>query len=139
MSFCSDNYANDPTIIDDTDLFRRIPPWHVYYDKNLSRWRPSSAAFEDDADGDPMSAYLSSVLANEKRDPSTVLAGHEGYSLASITAGLARTNSQTVHPCPEPDENSHSAVCGDKGKNKKSAPKRQFASNAAWFVLKPPA
>ena len=139
MSFCSDNYPDDPNIADSTSLLRRIPTWHVIFDKNLGRWRPSSGAFEDDGDGDPMSVYLSSVLADEKRDPTTVLVGHDEYSLASITAGLARANSQTVHPDPIPEETSHAAVCGDKGKKSANAPKRQFARNAEWVILKPPA
>jgi hypothetical protein len=135
MSFCSENFPNDPSIADGASLFRRIPPWHRFFDENENRWRPSSAAFEDDGDGDPMSVYLSTVLIRENREPSVVLVGHEGYSLASITAGLARANSQTVHPDPLPEESSHSVVCGDKGKDKKSAPKRQFAKAAAWVVL----
>jgi hypothetical protein len=138
MSFCSDNYPDDPSISDGTNLLRRIPIWHVHFDKNLGRWRPSSAAFEDDGDDDPMSVYLSSVLASENREPSAVLADHAEYSLASFTAGLARTNNQTVHPDPEPDETAHALICGDKGGSSKRAPKRQFAQNAEWIVLKPP-
>src|ERR1700674_870735 len=107
MSFCSENFPDDPTIKDDTSLLRRIPPWHRFFDQNENRWRPSSAAFEDDDEGDPMSVYLSTVLLRENREPSVVLAGHKGYSLASITAGLARRYSQTVHPDPLLEESSH--------------------------------
>jgi hypothetical protein len=135
MSFCSENFPDDPSITDDTGLFRRIPPWHRFFDENENRWRPSSAAFEDDADGDPMSVYLSTVLLRENREPSAALAGHEGYSLASITAGLARENNQTVHPDPLSEESSHAVVCGDKGKDKKNAPKRRFAKVAAWIIF----
>ena len=85
-----------------------------------------------------MSVYLSSVLTAEARGPLTVLAGHEGYSLASITAGLARSRDQTVHPDPLPEETAHAVVCGDKGKNKSSAPKKKFAKEAEWFQLNPP-
>jgi len=138
MSFCSDNFPNDPSIQDDANLFRRIPPWHYFFDENENRWRPSSAAFEDDEDGDPMSVYLSTVLMRENREPSSVLAGHLGYSLASITAGLARSKDQTVHPKPLPEESSHAVVCGDKGKGNKSAPKKRFAMAAIWVVFNPP-
>jgi hypothetical protein len=139
MSFCSDNFPDDPAITNETNLFRRIPPTHHIFDVNLNRWRPTSAAFEDDDELDPMSVYLSTVLTAENRSPATVLVGHPGYSLASITAGLARTKGQTVHPDPLPEETSHAVVCGDKGNNNKSAPKKQFALNAVWFVLNPPA
>ncbi len=138
MSFCSDNFPDDPSIQNDTGLFRRIPPWHHVFDGNQNRWRPSSAAFQDDGDGDPMSVYLSSVLTAEQRDPSTVLAGHVGYSLASISAGLARSKDQTVHPDPLPEETSHAVVCGEKGTNRKNAPRKVFASQAVWIVLNPP-
>ena len=138
MTFCSDHYPDDPTIEDETKLFRRIPPWHHVFDGNTNQWRPSSAAFQDDNDGDPMSVYLSSVLAAESRNPSTVLIGHEGYSLAAITAGLARSKAQTVHPEPLLDETSHAVVCGQKGNNTKGAPRKQFALNAVWFALNPP-
>lgn len=139
MSFCSENFPDDPSIQDNTDLFRRIPPRHCIFDENENRWRPSSAAFEDDDDGDPMSVYVSSVLLKENREPSTLLAGHEDYSLASITAGLARIHNQTVHPEPLLEEPSHAVVCGDKGSaHKKSAPRKKFALAAAWAVLNPP-
>src|ERR1700733_6498926 len=126
MSFCSENFPDDASIVDETSLLRRIPPWHRFFDENENRWRPSSAAFEDDDDGDPMSVYILTVIIREGREPSTVLAGHENYSLASITAGLARINNQTVHPDSLPEESSHAVVCGNKGKDKKNAPKRRF-------------
>jgi hypothetical protein len=138
MSFCSENFPDDQSIEDNTSLLRRIPPRHCIFDENENRWRPSSAAFEDDDDGDPMSIYLSTILFQEKRELSDVLVGHDGYSLASITAGLARANNQTVRPDPLPEESSHGVVCGDKGKNKKSAPKKRFAMAATWIILDPP-
>lgn len=42
------DYRDDPTISDDADLWRRIPPWHIVSDENIGVMRPSSAAFEDD-------------------------------------------------------------------------------------------
>lgn len=85
-----------------------------------------------------MSVYLSTVILGENRQLASVLAGHEGYSLASITAGLARAHDQTVHPDPLPEESSHAAVCGEKRKPKNNAPKKKFARAAAWVVLNPP-
>jgi hypothetical protein len=34
-------------------LWRRIPPFHFFFDENLGRNRPSTAAFEDHPDGTP--------------------------------------------------------------------------------------
>lgn len=133
-TFCHEHFPDEPSIQNETTLLRRIPERHVYYDDNLQRFRPSSAAFEDDGDRDPMSVYLSNVLVSEGRDPATVLRGHSGYSLASITAGLAREHKQTVHPDPLRNETAHAVVCGVK----KKAVKRMFAVNASW-VVEPPA
>src|SRR5260370_41973946 len=138
MTFCSENFPADPPIPNATELLRRIPPWHVHFDANENRLRPSWAAFEDDGDDDPMSAYLSSVLAAESREPSTVLAGHEGYALASITAALAREHLQTVHRDPLPEESSHAVVCGDKEAGKNNAPTSTVALAGIW-VIAPPA
>jgi hypothetical protein len=85
-----------------------------------------------------MSVYLSTVLTGEGREPSSVLASHDGYSLASITAVLARSYNQTVHPEPLPEESSHTLVCGEKRKGGNNAPKKQFARAANWVVLNPP-
>ena len=138
MSFCSEHFPDDASVPDQTDLLRRIPPWHVVSDDNVGGWRPSSAAFEDDDDGDPMSVYLSTVILRESRQPESVLAGHEGYSLAAITAGLARANNQTVHPDPLPEESSHAVVCGEKRRPKNNSPRKRFARAAVWIVLNPP-
>lgn len=138
-NFCLENFPNDPSISNEEDLLRRIPPWHFFTDSNLGGLvRPSSAAFEDDDDGDPMSVYLSSVLVAEQREPNSVLTGHQGFGLASITAGLARECNQTVHPDPLPDETSHAVVCGDKESGKKKAVKRKFAQGAKWVVAPAP-
>jgi hypothetical protein len=135
-TFCVEHYPDDPNVLDNTNLFRRIHPDQVVFDDNLKCHRPSSQAFRDDRDKDPMSVYLSSVLAAESRDPSVLLIGHARFSLAAITAGFARLLSQTVHPEPEPDETSHAVVCGDKeSKNRKSA--RALAKAAIWVVVPP--
>lgn len=53
--------------------------------------RPSSAAFEDDDDGDPMSVYRRDIIDSEGGTVARVMAGHEGFALASLTAGQVRT------------------------------------------------
>ena len=119
---------------DETALLRRIPPWHFYFDPKLERVRPRSAAFEDDDDGDPMSVYLRDVIGFESGDVERVIIGHEGYALASLTAGQTRSKHQTVHPDPLLEESSHAQVCGPKPESVR----RWFAKEAAW-VLSPPA
>jgi len=80
-----------------------------------------------------MSVYLSSVLASENRQASVVLAGHDGFALAAVSADLARSLSQTVHPDPLPDESSHAVVCGDKDAKSRRVAK-SLAKAAIWIV-----
>ena len=96
--------------------------------------RPSSAAFEDDRDGDPMSVDRKDVIGAEGGDVERVRVGHEGYALAGITAGLVRSREQTVFSDPLPEESSHANVCGPKPPRVR----REFAKQAEW-VVPPPA
>jgi len=57
-----DHYSDDPTIPDDAERWRRIPPWHFFHDENLRQIRPSSAAFEDHPNGSPMSVLLAAEV-----------------------------------------------------------------------------
>ena len=124
-----DGPLDDPSISDDAELWRRIPPWHFYRDEKLGRVRPSKAAFEDDGDGSPMSV----VLAADAGAPGSALAGHAGFALAAITAGLARSCGQGVVRDPTPDEPAHAVVIG----RKTDSIKRRFAREARWVVLPP--
>jgi len=125
--------ANDASIRDDADLWRRIPPWHFIYDENLERWRPSSSAFADDPDGHPMSIVLAEVATAVGRGPVQILTGHEQFTLASITAGLARECGQGVVRDPLPDEPAHGLVIGPKPKSVQ----RRLAKAAAWVIAPP--
>jgi hypothetical protein len=107
---------------------------HFYFDQRLKRMRPSSAAFEDDADGDPMSVYRNDVIDSEGGEVQRVMTGHQGFALAGLTAGKFRSKGQTVHPDPLPEESSHCKACGSKPESVR----RWFAREAAW-VIPPPA
>src|SRR5690349_3173057 len=107
-------YADDSSLTDSTSLWRRIPPWHFIYDGNLQRWRPKSAAFDNDPDGGPMSVVVGDLVRAAGREPDTVLIGHEGYALATITAGLARACGQGVARDPTTEEPAHALVFGPK-------------------------
>src|SRR5437870_136262 len=91
--------SDDPSIPDSEDLWRRIPPRHFIADENRGVIRPSSAAFEDDDDGSPMSVYL----ASDTPSPGAALVGHAGFALAAITARLARECKQGIVRDPQPD------------------------------------
>ena len=126
-------YTDGPTIASDAWLWRRIPPRHFYFDENLGRIRPSKAAFEDDEDGHPLSVVLADLVTASGRGPAEVLQGHEGFALAQITAGLARSKQQGVQRDPRPDEPAHALVFG----RKTESVRRAFAKACEW-VTPPP-
>lgn len=130
---CRKHFPDDPTVADEVLLLRRIPPWHFIKDDNAGARRPSSAAFEDDDDGDPMSVYRTDVIEAEGGQPVRVMRGHDGFGLVSLLAGAVRHKKQTVHPDPLTNEKSHTQVCGPKTK----ATKKYFVRRSNW-VISPP-
>lgn len=124
---------DDPTIADDTMLYRRVPPIHVVADQNLGGMRLSSAAFADDKDGDPMSVALGDTLASLGRAPSTVLDGHAGFGLVEFPAGAARKQQQAICRTPVDEEPAHGSVAGPKPRRVK----RAIRDSSAWTVFPP--
>ena len=59
-------------------MLRRIPPWYIVADANSGVRRPSSAAFEDDNDGSPMSMYRRTVIDATGGNIERVMVGHPG-------------------------------------------------------------
>jgi|GEM_PF-2850313 hypothetical protein len=128
-------FPDDPAVGDSVQLLRRIPPLHFVRDENSAGGRrPSSAAFDDDTDGQPMSVYRRDVIDVEGGDISRVMVGHDGYALAGLTAGHFRMRDQTVHPDPLPNESAHTVICGVKTESTR----RFFRKNSVW-VIPPPA
>ena len=130
---CVRNFPDDPTVRDDVAPLGRIPHWHFHFDTRLGRMRPRSAAFEDDADCDPMPVYRRDFIDAEGGDLRRVTIGHEGFALTSLTAGQFRSKDQTVFPDPLSEESSHVKICGPKP----GSVRRWFAKHAAWVVPPP--
>ena len=122
-------YVDDPTIRDTESLLRRIFPGWLVFDKNIGQVRLSSQAFQNQRGHTAISVYLRQVLDENGLPPETVLDGHEGYSLASITAGLARKYNQGIMRNPEPHP-AHAEVFGEKPASVRKA----FAKNAVWVI-----
>ncbi len=78
-----------------------------------------------------MSVYRQDVI--EGGEPGRVLANHESFGLASISAGHVRSRDQTVHADPVPEEPSHATVCGPKPKSTR----KWFARQSEWVVAPP--
>ena len=130
------NYQDDASIPDDSLLLRRIlsnPNIHIVWDDNLRCWRPSSAAFDNDRNGNTMSVVLSVELVRLNRPLESSLKGHEdGFSLAAVTAGFSRNLNQVqkIVRDPTPDEPAHGLLVGKKTQSVR----RKLAKNSQWIV-----
>lgn len=126
-------YANDPTIADESVLWRRIPPRWAVLDENRGGLRVSSAAFDNSDDGTPTSVHLAEVASAVGLRPADILQRYDGYGMASLTAGQARGCGQAVGPDALPDDPTHGYIAGPKPKSVK----RRLAAAAVW-VISPP-
>ena len=122
-------YRDDPTISDDAELWRRIPPNYICYDENRRVWRPESWAFSDDEDGDPMSAFIGAECGGVD----VLLRGLDDYGIAAITAGFARERGQIIYRRPDAPEPGHVFVHGPKTRSAM----RAFARSCRWVHLPP--
>lgn len=129
---------DDATIPDTSDLWRRIHPTWIIYDENLKSWRPTTQAFNDDSEGGPMSVVLAPEVLASGRTSKDILARFTGYSLAAISAALARELDQGIKRDPEPEEPAHAVVVGKKT----SSVRKTFSRKARWEIppteLQPP-
>ena len=122
-----DSHTDDKSVPDDAVLWRRInPEWRVH-DEAQGRWRVSSQAFQDHPNGSAMSVYLASETPGGAQE---ILAGHEGYGLAEVTAQLVRDLDQAIVRDPLPEAPSHALVFGLKS----DAVRRTLARAAVWVV-----
>lgn len=104
--------ADDGSIENDVELWRRIPPSQWVSDDSVEgRFRASSANFDDDE--------LSVVIARECTGGlATLLDGHEHFGVASFTAGEARTLGWGVVRDPDDLLPGHALVLGKKSHKK---------------------
>jgi hypothetical protein len=125
----ADAPPDDVSIADDAVIWRRVPDWHFVRGPD-DRIRPSSAAFDDDPDGDSMSA----VLATPGRDPAPILLGNTEWGLVAIKVSLLRELGWRVERTPRSEEPAHVHVHGDKTTGKK----RRVAKECVWVIPPPP-
>lgn len=122
-------YHDDLSISNSAELWRRIHPTQVVKDGS-GGYRPSSAAFENDSDDDPMSIFFASVVGETGRIPADVLQGLTNYALAAFTAGIAREFEQKVVRDPIEGEPAHGLVVGYKP----HSIRKQWAKRCQWVV-----
>ena len=126
----ADAREDDPSIGDAAPLWRRIPPAWVVNDENLGRLRPTSQAFQNRDESESFSVFLGDMITGRGDGPEAILAGHDGYLVAAITAGLARDCQQRVSHDPTEEDDAHGHVSGLKPKSVKT----RFAREAVWIV-----
>jgi hypothetical protein len=123
-------HTDDEAVLSHERLLRRIHPKWKVPDYNSHRWRVSSAAYDDSEDGSPTSVSLEQTLIQQGLPITLPLQGHEGYTLAAVTMGFARTVQQGIQRDPQPNDPSHALLFGTKTKSVR----RKLAENSEWIV-----
>jgi hypothetical protein len=134
------SWLDDPTIADEEILLRRVPSRQLHWDPERGRYRPSSAAFDDDNEGDPMSVYLNSTMQALGLEAERTLDDQEpGFGVAGVFARVVRDEEQVVCRDPDPGppfhicDPAHGLVAGAKSTKRRSRVGRQF-----FWVVEPP-
>lgn len=127
-------------ITDEEGVLRRIPNWpHQYkYDKNLKRWRPSSAWFSDRKTNDfAVSVTLEKDLLEAGKGIEEALyldnSKHKGFGLAKCHAGFLRhdlPSPQSIKRDPTEDDPFHALVIGQK----KQSTRNKIAKHAEVII-----
>ena len=118
---------DDPSIANETELWRRIPPDQIVRDGHGAP-RPSTGAFRDSTGG-----HMSVLLREAGMTIERALGGREGFGIVSFSAGFARSLSQKVIRSPEPEEPLHGEVVGKKT----DSVKKQLVRNSHWIHSPP--
>lgn len=130
MPDATHDYVDDLTIGNDALLWRNIPHWHLVDDANRGCKPISSAAFDDPPNGTPMSVVLGDEVFASGREPSSLIVSLDGFFLASVPAGLARSINQGVSRQPLLEEPAHAVVFGKKT----NSVRKRFAREATWII-----
>lgn len=125
-----ESLLDDPTVPDNSLVFRRISAAWYAVDPQSGQRRLTSSAFSD-LNG-AMSVALGVELAMANRDPREVIANHPGYGLVGLEVGELRKLRLGVVRSPTNGELCHGDVYGKKTK----ATKRSLCRLAehGWIV-----
>lgn len=100
---------DNPAIPDAAELWRRIVPAWWVADRNTGQRRLSTQAFENLED-----LSLSVTIAAECAGRHVLLNGHDGYGLAALSAGHARSCKQGIQRAPTENDPAHAHIIGEK-------------------------
>jgi hypothetical protein len=125
---------DDPSIADETRLFRRINPHWIVFDKNRVCVAQVLKTFNDSQDGSSMSVFIEDILASSGLQAADLLRDEWAqHFVAAITAGWARQCGQGVRRTPTSTEPAHADVRGNKPANVR----KKLAGPAEWIVAPP--
>ncbi len=130
---CTPASNDDPTIPDDSFVYRRILPGEHGFDNAVGRVRPNSNNFDDHPQNDPVSVDLGCEMEGRGEAETAALRGHEGYHLAKIPVRVVRELGLGVVRSPDDGNPCHGEIIGHKSK----ATKKRLARNATWVVPPP--
>jgi hypothetical protein len=119
-------FEDDPSIVGEERLFRRIPRTWFDWDENGNA-AISSAAFKDAE----LSVNLESTMSRDGRPPADAIRSYPGYGLAAITAAYSRSLNQRVARDPLDEEPAHGVVYGQK---KRGGIAGKLRDGALWVV-----
>ena len=120
---------DDPTILDDDRLFRRVRPNQLIPESDGSQ-RPSSAVFKTPE----LSVNIESLMVQQGRPPEDTHTRYPGEYLTSITARMVRAyNHPIVKATEPPNDPAHGLVLGKKKESFANAMMRQHQ----WIVPPP--
>lgn len=121
---------DDPTVEDQTPLYRRVPPAH--WKKVGNEYIVRDGAFKNfpNPERKRMSVVLGDTLEQLDRDTESVRNSQLDYGVIAITAKVARDEEQRIERSPRDDEPAHGDVYGDKPTGRR----KEFASQAVWVV-----
>lgn len=126
------NTPDDQSIPDEAQLWRRIPGQHMIRDSS-GVLRISSAAFDNDTNGSPMSVVLGDDVLRAGRAANSVIGSLVNFGLASVTAEFLRNLDQGVTRDPIENEPAHALVHGKKSRSTR----QRMAKEAVWIIRHP--
>jgi hypothetical protein len=114
-----DARVDDPTILNDDRLLRRVAP-NQWVNEPDGTTRPSSAVFKDPE----LSVNIDSTMAAQGRSPNEMLNGFPGYFLTSLAPSIIRQHDAEkgeshpiVRDLEPPNDPAHGLVLGKKTKS----------------------
>lgn len=121
---------DDPTIPNESIVYRRITPEWYKVDPGTGKRRLTTAAFSDH--GGAMSVAIGVELEAGRYEPTEILANCPGYGLVAISVGELRRLGMGVVRSPTDGELCHGDVHGKKTRATKK--KLRDAAEQHWIV-----